>query len=76
MDVMGIIEWIALQATATERSQDYLWLKTGCFCCNAQYKQAALVVLDCALLKANAVPSSPDHRAFATVKPYPDATGA
>ena len=46
------------------------------FCCNVQYKQAAWVVLNYALRKANAVPSSPDRRALATLQPDPDTTGA
>jgi hypothetical protein len=73
---MGIIEGLARQATATERSQDYLWLNTEYFCCNVQYKQTAWVGLNCALRKANAMPSSPDRRALATVKLCSDTTGA
>jgi hypothetical protein len=68
--MMDINVRVAQQALVTEVSQDYLWLDTECFCCSAQFKQAAWVVLNCALLKANAVPSSPDQRALATVKAY------
>ena len=67
--MMGIIEEMAQQATATGRCQGYLWLDAERSCCDVQYKQTALVILNCALLEANAVPSSPDQRALATIKP-------